>query len=296
MEGRGEVVSQMKGPGYDTAASETVDELSWETLGLAPGRGRLEGRRVLVVGAGTALVEGCEATTGNGRAIAILAAREGAQVACADKNEDSARETLETIKNEGNGGCVIVGDVTNPGDCERIVDEAVTTLGGPLQGLVLNVGMLGPVGLAATSLDVWDLILATNLRSHAILAAHSLPLMTPNSAIVFMSSLAAIVPGVGMPAYDATKAAVAALARHTAGEGAVRRIRANAILPGAVDTPIGAASRRGRDVGKTPIPLGRRGTPWDVAYGVIFLLSDESAYITAQSLVVDGGASVLFNV
>jgi NAD(P)-dependent dehydrogenase (short-subunit alcohol dehydrogenase family) len=98
-----------------------------------------------------------------------------------------------------------------------------------------------------------------------------------------------------MPAYDATKAAVLALARHTALEGAPRGIRANSILPGVVDTPLGAASAppQSRDRRRIPLPLGRLGTPWDVAYAAIFLLSGESSYVTAQSLIVDGGTTVL---
>lgn len=263
-----------------------------EVLGLAPGRGRLEGRRILVVGAGTTLVEGHEGTIGNGRAIAILAAREGARVACADRDETTAADTLEFIVADGNAGCAVVGDVTHPDDCRRIIAEADDKLEG-LDGLVLNVGILGPVGLAATTAEAWDHMFATNVRSHALLTTEALPRLAPQSSIVFMSSLSAIKPGVGIPAYDTTKGAIVSLARYTAAEGAPRGIRANAILPGVVDTPIGAASRRGRDPSRVAIPLGRRGTPWDVAYGVIFLLSNEAAYITAQCLVVDGGVSVL---
>jgi NAD(P)-dependent dehydrogenase (short-subunit alcohol dehydrogenase family) len=176
----------------------------------------------------------------------------------------------------------------------RIVREAHELLGG-LDGLVLNVGVLAPSGLAATTGEIWDRVFSTNVRSHALVAAAAMELLTPGGSIVFMSSISGLVPGITMPAYDATKAAVLALARHTALEGAPRRIRANAILPGVVDTPLGAASAppQTRDRGRIPLPLGRLGTPWDIAYGTVFLLSGEAAYITAQSLIVDGGTTAL---
>jgi NAD(P)-dependent dehydrogenase (short-subunit alcohol dehydrogenase family) len=126
-------------------------------------------------------------------------------------------------------------------------------------------------------------------------AAAGIELLDPGSAIVFMSSISGLLPGITMPAYDATKAAVLALARHAALEGAGRGIRANSVLPGVVDTPLGAASAppQTRDRGRIPLPLGRRGTPWDVAYATIFLLSGEASYVTGQSLVIDGGTSTL---
>ena len=265
-----------------------------EAQGTAPGRGRLSGRRVLVVGAGTTTVAGHHGTVGNGRAIAILAAREGAGVACADRDADSAAATAAAINAEGGSAQVVLGDVTDPLACTRIVRDSHERLGG-LDGLVLNVGVRGPSGLAATTGESWDSVFATNVRSHALVAAAALELLAPGGSIVFMSSISGLVPGITMPAYDATKAAVLALARHTALEGAPRRIRANAILPGVVDTPLGAASAppRSRDRGRIPLPLGRLGTPWDIAYSTIFLLSDEASYITAQSLIVDGGTTAL---
>jgi NAD(P)-dependent dehydrogenase (short-subunit alcohol dehydrogenase family) len=249
---------------------------------------------VLVVGAGTMLIEGHPGTLGNGRAISILAAREGAGVACADRDRDSAEETVAAIAHERGHGHVIVGDVTDSGACRGIVHEARDQLGG-LDGLVLNVGILAPSGLAATTAEAWDRVFATNARSHALVAAVALEILEPGASIVFMSSISGLLPGITMPAYDATKAAVLALARHTALEGSPRGIRANAILPGVVDTPLGAASAppQARDRARIPLPLGRRGTAWDVAYGTIFLLSNEAAYVTAQSLIIDGGTTAL---
>jgi NAD(P)-dependent dehydrogenase (short-subunit alcohol dehydrogenase family) len=101
-------------------------------------------------------------------------------------------------------------------------------------------------------------------------------------------------PGTGIPAYDASKAGLAGLCRHVAFEGARRGIRANLVVPGLIDTPLGRLASRGRPSrAKTTVPLGRQGTAWEVAYATVFLLSAESSYVTGQSLVVDGGLSSL---
>jgi NAD(P)-dependent dehydrogenase (short-subunit alcohol dehydrogenase family) len=265
-----------------------------EAAGTAPGRERLAGRRVLVVGAGTRRVEGMEGALGNGRAISLLAAREGASVACADLSEEAAAATVAAIEAEGGEGRVLVADVGDPDSCRRLVGEAVEALGG-LDGLVLNVGVLAPFGLKGTSAEEWDRVFAVNARSHGMIAGEALEAAADGSAFVFMSSMSGVLPGIGMPAYDATKAAVLALARQAAMEGAPRGIRANSVLPGVVDTPLGAATPRpdGPERDRLPIPLRRRGTPWDVAYATVFLLSGESAYVTGQSLVVDGGITTL---
>jgi NAD(P)-dependent dehydrogenase (short-subunit alcohol dehydrogenase family) len=265
-----------------------------EAEGRAPGRDRLRDRRILVVGAGTAPHDSDAEKIGNGRAISVLAAREGAAVACADRDEAAAAATLAAIDEEGGSGSVVVGDVTDAGACRALVTGARDALGG-LDGLVLNVGALTPRGLDATPAEAWDRAFATNARSHALIATEALTALDPGGSIVFMSSISAHYPGILMPAYDATKAAVLAVARHVALEGAPRGIRANAVLPGVIDTPLGAASAPpgGRDRGRIPLPLRRPGTAWDVAYATLFLLSGESAYITAQSIVVDGGTTAL---
>jgi NAD(P)-dependent dehydrogenase (short-subunit alcohol dehydrogenase family) len=264
-----------------------------EAQGQAPARGRLSGRRVLVVGAGTAHYDGqAEGKIGNGRAISALIAREGGSVACADRDRQAAEATADLIDGAAH---VLEGDVSDPDACRSLVAGAAGAMGG-LDGLVLNVGILGPFGLADTSAEDWDRLFHVNVRSHALIATEALATLEEGSSIVFMSSMSAFLPGIGMPAYDMAKAAVMGVMRHTAMEGAARRIRANAVLPGVIDTPLGAASAPpdARDRGRIPLPLGRRGTPWDVAYTTVFLLSSEASYITGQGIVVDGGVTTLF--
>lgn len=257
---------------------------------------RLAGRRVLVVGAGTRVEPGLEGAVGNGQAIARQAAAEGARVACADLSREAAELTVERIADDGDASaaCVVEADVADPDACVRLVAEAHEALGG-LDGIVLGVGILGPHGLADTAAGDWDRVWSVNARSHALVTSAALPLLDDGAAIVYLSSLSAWLPGLGIPAYDATKAASLAIMRQAAKEGAPRRIRANAVAPGVVDTPLGAASAPPgtRDRGATKLPLGRRGSPWDVALATCFLLSGEASYVTAHTLVVDGGMSVL---
>ena len=254
---------------------------------------RLPGRRVLVVGAGTQPSDNPDAPPGNGRAIAVTAGREGAAVACADVNEEAARATAELVEAESAKAAVVVGDVADAAACADIVAESAGALGG-LDGLVLNVGIGAGGRLAGTSADDWDRVFAVNTRSHFLLCQAALPLLGEGSAIVFVSSVAGLKPGSRLPAYDASKAALAGLSRHVALEGARHGVRANVVAPGLIDTPLGRWASRGRPAReRTPVPLGRQGTAWEVAAAVVFLLSDDASYITGQLLPVDGGLSSL---
>jgi NAD(P)-dependent dehydrogenase (short-subunit alcohol dehydrogenase family) len=247
---------------------------------------------VLVVGAGTRRSDEPDPPPGNGRAIAVLAAREGAQVVCADRDEDSAAQTAALIAAEGGEAVAVVADVSDPAQCEAVVTDSVTALGG-LDGVVLNVGIALGRGLTGTTAKDWDVTFAVNVRAHFLVAAAALPVLAPRSSVVFVSSAASLRAGTGVPSYDSSKAALLGLARQTARELAPNRSRANVIVPGYVDTPMGRMASQANPNRARRLPLGRQATPWEVAYGAIWLLSNESSYMTGQSLVLDGGTTGL---
>ncbi len=261
-----------------------------ESTGHAPGRGRLAGRRILVVGGGQRDIEDPDPPIGNGRAATILYAREGAHVACADVSGPAAEETVAAVMEEGGCAFAIEADVANPSAVESMVALAAERLGG-LDGLLLNVGVSGPpLGLAGESPDEWDRVMAINLRSHMLTCRAALPVLADGSSIVFVASISGMRPNSRKPSYDTSKTALKGLCGHVAQEGHERGIRANLVAPGLMDTALGRdASRRRPARNEGRLPFGRQGTGWETAYATLFLMSRESAYITAQTLVVDGG-------
>ena len=148
--------------------------------------------------------------------------------------------------------------------------------------------------MAGTTAEQWDAVFAVNTRAHFLVAAAALPVLADASAIVFISSAASLRAATGIPAYDASKAALLGVCRQTAREGLARNIRANLVVPSLVDTPLGREASR-RNPGRTAraLPFGRQATAWEVAYAVIWLLSAEASYINAHPLVLDGGMSAL---
>lgn len=263
------------------------------SLGAAPGRDRLAGRRVLVVGGGQRVFDAATDPIGNGRAVSILAAREGAHVAVADYDLASARETVRRITQEGGRAFAIQADITREDDVRRMIDTAADALGG-LDGMVLNVGITCPTGLHGFTLDEWDRVLDTNLRGPMLCCRHGLERMEDGASILFVSSIAARRAGSQLVPYDASKAGLEGLARHVAMEGTRRGIRVNTVMPGLIDTPLGRLTTAGRpERGAVAGPFGRHATAWEVAYALLFFLSDESVYITAQTLAVDAGITGL---
>jgi NAD(P)-dependent dehydrogenase (short-subunit alcohol dehydrogenase family) len=258
-----------------------------EAMGDAPGRGRLAGRRVLVVGGGQQDHGVEDPPIGNGRAMSILFAREGASVAVADLDEASAEATAKLARAEGAEAAVLVGDAANARESASIFEGAREALG-DLDGLVLNVGIAAGFMLAGTSAEEWDRVMAVNLRSQFLGCKHALATMGDGASIVLVGSVASreVLP---FPAYGASKAALESLCRQAAVEGAPS-VRVNLLIPGLIDTPLGRfASSLSPLRERVRIPAGRQGTAWEVAYAALFLLSRESSYVTGQSLVLDGG-------
>ena len=244
------------------------------------------------MGGGSQGFRDADAPPGNGQAVAVLCAREGASVAVVDRVAEAADATVRLIADEGGSASPVIADVGDVEGCERAVDEASAALGG-LDGIVLNVGIGGGLRLEGTTPEIWDRVLAVSVRSHFLIARRALPVLPEGASIVFVSSVAGLRPGSQIPSYDTSKAALFGLCRHVALEGARAGVRANVIAPGLIDTPLGrlaSAGRPGRE--RTRIPLGRQGTAWEVAQAALFLLSDESSYVTGQTLVVDGGLAM----
>ncbi len=259
-----------------------------ETLGRAPGRHRLTGRHIIVVGAGQRKVVDEKPPVGNGRAMAILFAREGARVACVDASRDAAEETCMLITAEGGKAFAEVADVADPTAIAPVLERCVQRLGG-LDGLALNVGISHGLSLASMTPEIWDLDFAVNLRSHMLFAQRTLEVMAPGGAMTLTSSVASQRANGRNPAYEASKAAQIALARSIALAGEPKGIRCNVIAPGYVDTPMGRDASRRRSDRAVTVPFGRQATGWEVAYAALFLISNESSYINAHTLFVDGG-------
>lgn len=259
--------------------------------------GRLEGRSAVIVGAGQTPGD----TIGNGRAMAMLFAREGAKVCCADIDLTSAEETAHLIESSGGEAIALRADVTRFDECESLVNGAHSRLGG-LDILVNNVGIgSGDAPAHAIEETVFDHILSTNLKSMAMTIRCALPIMraSRSGAIVNISSVASL-GGWNMLAYEVSKAGVNRLTTSVALSNARYGVRCNAVLPGLMDTPMaisGISRSRGvtedtlRQERHKRVPLGHMGTGWDTAHAALFLSSPEAAFITGVLLPVDGGMS-----
>jgi NAD(P)-dependent dehydrogenase (short-subunit alcohol dehydrogenase family) len=259
---------------------------------------RLKDRVAIVVGAGQTPGD----TIGNGRATAILFAREGARVVLVDHNYQSALETQALIEAEGGTCFSYKADVTRHEECAGFVRSAVEAYG-RVDVLHNNVGIGGGDDeiLSLTEAS-WDRIMSVNLKGMFLSCRSVLPVMKEqrSGSIINISSIAAIC-STGIVAYKTSKAGVNALTHQIALENAKYNIRANAIMPGLMNTPMaieGISKARGvpkEDLIRqrnASVPLGgKMGTAWDVAYAALFLASDEAKFITAVMLPVDGGQS-----
>ena len=262
--------------------------------------GRLAGKRAIVIGAGQEPGE----TVGNGRAISLLFAREGAEVMCVDRDLARAEETVALIAAEGGAGFAHSANVARDAECRATVEAALVRWGA-IDILVYNVGIGGggdgPAHLLTD--EAFDRTMTVNLRGMWQMIRAALPAMREagSGAIVNISSLASIAGGFQL-AYELSKAAVNRLTTSVAQFNGSRGIRCNAILPGLMDTPMavaGIASATERPVEDVRAERNRRvplkggmGSGWDTGYAALFLASEEAKFVTGVLLPVDGGASV----
>jgi NAD(P)-dependent dehydrogenase (short-subunit alcohol dehydrogenase family) len=262
--------------------------------------GRLQGKIAIIVGAGQTAGE----TIGNGRAMALLFAREGAQVLCVDRRLESASETVAMIASDGGSAVPFQADVSGDAGCAALVAEAKSCWG-RIDILVNNVGIGGSGDGPAHRADeaAWDRIMTVNLKSTWMTIKHTVPVMREQGfgSIVNISSLASLA-GATQVAYEVSKAGMNRLTTSVANANAEHGIRCNAVLPGLMDTPMavtgiaeatGSTTSAVREARNARVPLrGKMGTGWDTAHAALFLASDEANFITGVLLPVDGGMSV----
>jgi NAD(P)-dependent dehydrogenase (short-subunit alcohol dehydrogenase family) len=263
---------------------------------------RLAGKVATVVGAGQTPGQ----TVGNGRATAVLFAREGARVLAVDRDLDAAQSTADEIVAEGGEAFAVRADVTNEADIAAMIDAGLSRWN-RLDILHNNVGISisgGDAPVAEIDAEAFSRITTVNLQSMVLTSKHAIGVMRRqgSGAIVNISSLAAII-NYPFVSYRTSKAGVITLTQHIAISNAQYGIRANVILPGLIDTPMAIENRVGlggqtrEDVvagRNSQVPLGRKmGTGWDVARAAVFLASDDASFITGAALTVDGGQSLV---
>ncbi len=249
---------------------------------------RLAGKVAIVTGAGSQLDDGI----GNGRAAAILMAREGARVLLVDRKLEAAEATLAMIREEGGEAAAFAADVTNSDDCAAMV-SAATERWGRLDILDNNVGIGGAGNVVTVDPEVWDRVMQVNVKSMMLASKHAIPAMIASGggSIVNIASIAALRPFRLTP-YATSKGAVIALTQAMAADHGRDGIRVNCVAPGPVYTPMVYAAGMSddqRDRRRESSLLKIEGEGWDVGHAVLFLASDEARYITGVVLPVDGG-------
>lgn len=242
--------------------------------------GRLDGKVALISGAASGL----------GEAQAILYAREGAAVVIGDLQEDKGRAVAQVIADDGGQASFVRLDVTDPASWQAAVDHA-TSRYGKLTTLVNNAGIFHPGGIEGETLEGWQKMIAINQTGVFLGMKTAAPalLASGNAAIVNISSLFGLMGSPNAVSYHASKAAVRLMGKAGALEFARRGIRVNTIFPGQIQTPILGDITPEQDAAiKASIPMGDTGEPMDIAYGSLYLASDEAKYVSGAELWIDG--------
>jgi NAD(P)-dependent dehydrogenase (short-subunit alcohol dehydrogenase family) len=260
-------------------------------------KGRLAGKSAIVTGAGS-----IGPGWGNGKAAAVLYAREGARVLAVDVNAAAAEETRGIILSEGGVCEAIQADVSRSADVRGLIARCASSFG-RIDVLHNNVGIVEVGGPVEIEEESWDRLIAVNLKSVYLTCKYAIPHMLEQGGgvIVNISSIASLrFTGYPSASYNASKGAINQLTQNIAIQYADKGIRANCVLPGLMDTPQIRAYVTGGYGGSedemirkrnASCPMKRMGDAWDVAYASLFLASDEARYITGAQLVVDGGMS-----
>jgi NAD(P)-dependent dehydrogenase (short-subunit alcohol dehydrogenase family) len=263
---------------------------------LRPGLGRLKGRVAIITGA----------NSGIGRATARLFAREGAKVVCCDIQETISPRIDQLIKEKESGQAVFATiDVTKPEDCERMVKTALDSFG-DVDILYNNAGAGIRKKVHEHTDEEWKFVLDTNLnamfRGARAVLAHFIKKHSGN--IVTTASTFGLLASPEYPGYCATKAAIINLTREMALDYGPMGIRINCVCPGAIETPRfrgfpprptlggGMTDEQRKTMGASNKALLRMGRPEEIAYGVLFLVSDEASFVTGHALVIDGGQTI----
>jgi NAD(P)-dependent dehydrogenase (short-subunit alcohol dehydrogenase family) len=262
-----------------------------------------EGGDVFSLKGKVALVTGCGSSGpgwGNGKAISVLFARQGASIFGVDRSIEAAHVTKKLIDDEGGSAAVAAYDVTNSAAVKALVDECLAKCG-RIDVLVNNVGRSEPGGPVEMAEETWNEQLDVNVTSAYRMCRAVLPVMERQGGgtVVNIASVAGL-RYIGKPqvGYAAAKAALMQFTRTTAVIYASRKIRLNCVVPGLMDTPLvrrladkyaGGDFEGYRAHRDSQVPMGRMGDAWDVAHAALFLAADESRYVTGSELVVDGG-------
>ena len=251
--------------------------------------GRLAGKVAIVTGAGSR-AEGI----GNGKATAVLFARQGASVLLVDNMAERAEETRAMILEEGGEASVFQADVTLAEDCRRMVEATVERYG-RLDILDNNVGISAGRTVVEVSEEDWDRVMTVNVKSMMLASKFTIPQMIKDGggSIINISSIAGIRAHSSTP-YTTSKGAVVALTISMAADHAADNVRVNCIAPGLMYTPMvaGRLSDTNREHRRLAAPMQTEGTAWDIGWAAVYLASDEARWVTGVVLPVDAGLTV----